>query len=87
MEGFNWYRLFNLDDFEDTGLPSYEFTVELTGIGVKEVLITKGNSTSITYGDTMLTINLNNKNPFRYGERAVFLDDNSDVWLGIYHAS
>jgi hypothetical protein len=83
---FNWYRLFNLTDFESTGLTSHAFVVELEAIGPKEILITKGNSTSILYEDAFLTIGLNDKNPFRYGERAVYLDDNDDVWLGVYDA-
>jgi hypothetical protein len=81
---FNWYRLFNLDDFLGLALPSYSFTVDLVGIGEKDILVTKGNYTSIVYEDAFLSINLNDTNPLRFGENAVFLDDNSDVWLGIY---
>jgi hypothetical protein len=81
---FSWYRLFNRTDFEATGLSSYALTVELVGIGLREIIITKGNYVSITYEGTMLSVGMNDKNPFRVGELAVFEDENDDVWLGVY---
>jgi hypothetical protein len=83
---FNWYRLFNYDEFLSTSLVSKTITVALEDIGEVPVLIVQGNVTSIVYDDVMLSISLNEKNPFRYGNYAVFLDDNNDVWLGIYNA-
>lgn len=83
---FEWYRLFNRADFVATGLTSYEFQVDLVGIGLRSILVTKGNLVSILIEDVFLSIGLNDKNPFRYGERAVFLDENDDVWLGVYNA-
>lgn len=83
---WDWYRLFNRADFLATGLPSYEVQVELVGIGIRNILITQGIATSITVDDTMLTIDLNDRNPFRYGSRAVFIDENDDVWLGVERA-
>jgi hypothetical protein len=82
---FNWYRLFNHQEFLDLDLPSVEFDVVLDTRPVT-VLVTRGIETSVTVDDTVLTINLNGKNPFRYGERAVFLDPNGDVWLGVFSA-
>ncbi len=83
---FNWYRLFNQTEFTDLEIPSKEFDVDLTGIGIETIMITKGNLVSILVDDVILPINLNSKNPFRFGERAVYLDDNGDVWLGVYVA-
>lgn len=84
---FKWFRLFNLTDFENLGLVSAQFDVILEGIGQKTVLVTKGNVTSVLYEDVFLSINLNNTNPFRVGERAVFLDPNNDVWIGVFSAN
>ena len=84
---FNWFRIFNLTEFLSMDLTSYEITVVLAGIGEKKILITQGNLTSITYDGDMLPINLNDKNPYRYGERGVWLDENDDVWLGVFSAS
>lgn len=81
---FNWYRLINQDEFLASGLPSYKFEVELIGIGLKEIMITHGNFVSILVDDIFLPINLNSKNPYRYGERAVSLDENNDIWVGFY---
>lgn len=78
--------MFNHDEFLEQEVPSIEVTVALTGIGLRDVLVTRGDYTSIVYDDTMLTIGLNDKNPFRYGEYAVWKDDNEDVWLGVYDA-
>lgn len=83
---FNWYRLFNHDEFLEQDVPSIEVDVVLQGLGQKSVLITRGVNTSILFEDTFLTIGLNDKNPFRYGEYAVLKDDNEDVWLGVYDA-
>lgn len=81
---FNWFRLFNLDEFLATGLVSKEIDVVLGTFGLKTILITQGVTTSITYDDTLLSIGMNDRNPFRYDQVAVFLDLNRDVWLGIY---
>ena len=83
---FKWYRLFNLDQFNALDVVSAEFSVLLEGVGVKTVLVTKGNFVSCTVDDTFLSIGLNSQNPVRYGERAIFQDANSDVWLGVYDA-
>ncbi len=84
---FDWYRLFNKTDFEATGLTSYSITLDLEGVGLREVMIVKGNTISLIIDELMLAVNLNGRNPFRYGTRAVWLDDNDDVWLGVYRAS
>lgn len=83
---FSWYRLFSNIEFLATGLVSFDATIVLDGLGQKNILITRGNLVSITYEGTMLSINMNGKNPFRYNDLAVFLDPNNDVWLGIYSA-
>lgn len=83
---FNWYRVFNLQAFLDSGLVSKEATLAVDGTGDKEILITRGNTVSMLVDDLLLPLNLNAKNPFRFGERAIFLDTFGDVWLGVYSA-
>ena len=80
---FDWYKIFNNAAFLATGLVSRTYTVDLQGIGQKEILATRGNLTSIVYDDVMLSINLNSKNPFIFENRAVYMDESNDVWLGI----
>lgn len=81
---FDWYFLISKTEFEATGLTSFEGTVVLKGQGLKTFLVTKGNLISFLFDDILLPINMNNKNPYRYGTYAVFLDASDDVWLGIY---
>lgn len=80
---YDWYKLFNLDDFNATGLTSQTKTVILEGRGQKEVSIFKGIGVSIMYDDVFLTMDLNDKNPFTFENKAVYVDANNDIWLGI----
>lgn len=83
---FTWYRLFNFDEFVSLDLVSYEVTISIPDVGEKTILIVKGNLVSVLVDELMLPINLNAVNPFRFGERAIFLDQYGDVHLGIYNA-
>lgn len=86
MGDFLWYRLFNHTEFIESELIIFEGTVNLEGIGEKKFLVTRGNLTSVTYGDEILPLFLNGRNPYRFNELAVYMDGNNDVWLGIYRA-
>lgn len=88
MDGnFKWYRLFNRPEFIAAGLVSFEGTFYDENLQLKNFVVFQGEYTSVLFDDTLLSINLNDKNPFRFGDYAVFLDGNSDVWLGIYAAN
>lgn len=81
---FNWYILFNKVDFTSKELVSFNGTVNIEGVGIKDFLITQGNMTSIVFDNVLLTIDLNQKNPFRIGNYAVWQDEDNNIWLGIY---
>lgn len=81
---FNWYRLINQQAFLDTNLTSYEVTVSLEDIGETSLMIVRGVGVSIVYDNEIYPVNLNGKNPFRFGLRAVNLDANGDIWFGVY---
>lgn len=81
---YNWYRLFNKQDFEATGLVSRTLTVELEDIGLKDILITRGNLTGITYEGVFLPVGLNEVNPFYFEGFAVYQRDNADIYLGVF---
>lgn len=83
MTLFDAYKIFNLAEFEATGLVSRTVSAFLEGIGQRDILITKGNAVSILYEGVFLSLNLGNDNPFEFDGHAVFLDPNGDVWLGI----
>lgn len=81
---YTWFRIFNLQEFLDADLPSKTYTLNLQGIGKKEILVTHGNGVGITYDSVFLLLELNERNPFEFEDRAVYLDKNTnDVYLGI----
>jgi hypothetical protein len=80
---FTWYKIFNKTEFDAEGLVSKEYEVIFENIGLKTILVTQGNRLSVLIDDVFLSINLNDKNPFSFESRAVYLDDNNDVWVGI----
>jgi hypothetical protein len=80
---YDWFNIFNLTEFLATGLVSRTVTVILGNYGEKEILITKGNVTSISYDGTLLPLQFAGRNPYAFGGYAVYQDTNNDVWLGI----
>jgi hypothetical protein len=80
---YNAYKIFNLSEFEDTGLTSRKVTAFLSGLGQREVLITKGNLISVLFDGVFLSLDLNDANPFEFEDRAVFLDPDGEVWVGV----
>ncbi len=83
---FDWYQIFNLNEFLATGLVSRTYTFFLEGRGQKDILVTQGNETSIVYEDVILPVLFNSENPFvsegDAGSYAVFKDTDENVWLG-----
>lgn len=84
---FDWYLLFNLTEFLSSGLVSKTLDIILENIGDAQVIVTRGNLTSIVYEDVMMPIEFNGDNPFiregTDGTYAVYKDANENVWLGI----
>lgn len=79
---FNWFFIFNLDEFEATGLVSRTYDLILDGRGAGEFLVTKGNGIGITHEGIFLMIDLNEKSPFIFDGRAIYVDENQNVWFG-----
>ncbi len=84
---FDWYLLFNLDEFLELDLVSRTLTVALEGVGEKEIQIVRGNEVSVIYEDVMMPIQFQGENPFLMegdaGTYAVYEDDDSNIYLGI----
>lgn len=78
-----WYKIVNRAEFEATGLVSREIQVVLTGVGLRTILVTKGNLFAVTYDGTMLSPGLNDENPFVSGDYAIYEDSAQDIWLGV----
>lgn len=80
---FDWWKIFNLLEFETAGLVSRTYTLELQDLGVKDIMVTKGNYVSILYEGVFLSLNMNAANPFTFEGHAIYIDGNNDVYLGI----
>lgn len=80
---YNWYKVFNKTEFEALGLVSAEYSFIFKNVGLKSVLVTQGNYLAVKFDDVFLPLNLNDKNPFEFEDRAIYLDENDDVWVGI----
>jgi hypothetical protein len=83
MTTYDWYDIFNLNEFLATGLPSRTIKVLLVGIGLKTIQIVRGVGVSIVYEGVMLRIGLNDKNPFEFGGYAVALETDGNVAFGV----
>lgn len=84
---YDWYKIFNETDFLATGLQSRSYQIYLDGVGLKTVLVTVGNTTGVLIDDVFLSVNMNDRNPFTISNRAVYIDEAFDVWVGIPHES
>jgi hypothetical protein len=79
---YNWYEIFNTDEFDADGLISQEYEINLVGIGLRSVLVTKGFSYSIVFENRLLTLNMADENPFEFEGYAIYQDEDNNVWLG-----
>jgi hypothetical protein len=79
---FDWYQIFNLDEFQNADLVSRTYTKVLTGRGEVEVLVLKGIVTSVQFDGEFMPIQFGGQNPYVSGNYAVFIDVDDNVWLG-----
>lgn len=80
---FRWFKIFNTEEFDDTGLVSRTYTLNLEGVGQKDILVTKGEGYGITYEGVFLSLQMNGDNPFIFDGHAIYVDGADDVYLGI----
>lgn len=86
MAIYDWYKILNVAEFGAADIPSRELTLELEGLGLKTIMVTKGNLISILYEGIFLSP-VDGKNPFEFEDHAVYTDSNGDLWLGILNES
>lgn len=87
MNDFTWYPIFNLAEFEATGLVSREYSLVLEGVGLCNFLVTKGNLISVTYDDVMLSLGLTESVPFVSDGYGLVLSTDGSVYWGMPNAS
>ena len=79
---YRWFKIFNRTEFEALGLPSRTYTVNLQGVGQRDILVTKGALIGVVFDEVFLTLDLNG-NPFAMDDRAIYEDALNDVYVGI----
>lgn len=79
---YEWYKVFNLDEFNALNLPSRNYELDLEDKGVKNILVTKGIGVGVLFDDVFLMIDLNDKRPFTFEDKAVDVNENNDVSIG-----
>lgn len=80
---YNWFSIFNLPDFINTGLVSRTLQVFLSGIGPKQVMVTNGNLVSVVIDGVILPIEFMGKNPYGREGYAVYKNEAGEVFLGV----
>ncbi len=80
---YDAYKIINLDDFNDLELVSRKLSIVLGTLGLVDILVTKGNLVSLFYDGVFLSLNLNDKNPFEFEGKAIFIDPDNNIWLGL----
>lgn len=80
---YDWFRIFNLDEFLALNLVSRTYELELQDYGIKQFLVVKGEHVSIVHDGHMLVLNLNGKNPVKMGKYVAQVTEENDVYLGI----
>lgn len=83
MNDYDWFVIYSLAEFTASELTSKELTLILTGYGQKVISLYKGVGYSVKIDDVFLRINLNDKNPFYFEDRAVAIDEDGMIVVGI----
>jgi len=81
---FDWYKIFNMSEFESLGLVSKTYTLFFENIGQESYTVTKGNEISVLFRDVFLPVNFQERNPYVRDGYAVFFDSaTDDIYLGV----
>lgn len=80
---FDWYKVFNLDEFLAEQITSREMILLLESIGRTVLLISRGNLVSISFNDVFLPVNFSGDEPYVDSGYASYLDEDNNVWFGV----
>jgi len=78
-----WFKVINETEFLALDLPSKMVTLEMAGVGIKDILVTRGNRTSLLYEGIFLSLGLNDRNPFVFDNVCAYKDTDNDIWIGV----
>jgi hypothetical protein len=83
---WQWYKIYNLCDFDKLHAADYTFDVELERRGVNTFRICKGSFYAVVVDGIYLIPFLNNKNVFNMNNRCAYIDAKRNLWVGYYAA-
>lgn len=79
---YDWYRLFNVDDFLATELVSRQLVEVLQDRGRQTFLISRGNLLSITWQGVFLPLEFLDTNPYVDEGMASYVAADRWAWVG-----
>ena len=79
---WKWYKVYDLNKFDDLSVPDITFSVELQDKGQKTFRLLKGFLYSVIVDGLILTPKLNDRNGFHKGNRSAYIDENNNLWIG-----
>ena len=79
---YDWYKIFALPEFLDSGLVAKTLSLVLESRGRQQFEIFRGNCVSVQHADAFLPIDFLDRNPYIRDTYAVYRDQNDDVWFG-----
>ena len=80
---YNFYEIFKESEFSALGVISKTYTLELEGIGLKDVLVTKGNLLGITYEGVYVPLGVGTATNFYQRDGFAILREGDAISLGV----
>ena len=83
MRIYNWYKIFNIDEFLATNLGSKIYNVSLQGVGDAVFTVFLGNVVSVMYLDEFMPLDMYTPPLYEKDQYALYRDDeNGDIYFG-----
>lgn len=80
---YNWFKIFNMNEFLALGIVSRAYALRLQGIGDSIFIAYQGNYVSVQYLDEFLPVNLYVPAQYEKGNYSIYRDDaTGDVYFG-----
>lgn len=80
---WQWWKVFNLDEFNAPDVPDRYLNVNLEGLGQTDIVIARGFNICICFLNYWLIPGLNNRNAFTADNKVgAYIDDDNNLWVG-----
>lgn len=83
MNIYNWFKIFNINEFLSLDLVSKSYALRLQGIGDSIFTAYQGNYVSVQYLDEFMPVDLYEPAQYEKGTYSIYRDDaTGDVYFG-----